>query len=151
MKKLKEDKQISSSIDVSVNNVSKGMETALMNDNREAVIKGKILPSASKCIKLACVAGVAWAINPAIAIIGAIGAFACTKKLRAKERQIILDDIEIEQKMCERYIRQAEDEGDLKKVRQLEIIQRNLTRQQQRIKYKMHVVYKQHVPETDSN
>ena len=121
--------------ELDVNNVSKGLETAMMNENREAVIKGKILPSASKCIKLACITGLAWAISPAIAIIGAIGGFACTKKLRAKERQIIVDDIDIELKMCERYIRQAEDEGDLKKVRQLEIIQRNLKRQQQRIKY----------------
>lgn len=150
--KLKDkDKQVSSSIDVAVNNVSKGMETALMNDNREAVIKGRILPSASKCIKIACTLGVAWAINPAIAIIGAIGGFACNKKLKAKERQLVLDDIEIELKMCDRYLRQAEDQGDLKKVRQLEIIQRNLLRQQQRIKYKMHVVYKQHVPETSNN
>lgn len=145
------EKQISNSIDVSVNNVSKGIETSLMNNNREAVIKGKILPSASKCIKIACTMGVAWAINPAIAVIVAIGGLACNKKLRAKERQLVLDDIEIELKMCERYIRQAEEEGDLKKVRQLEIIQRNLLRQQQRIKYKMHVMYKQHVPNVPDN
>ena len=138
--KLKDkDRQMSSSIDVAVNNVSKGMETAIMNDNREAVIKGKILPSASKCIKIALGLGVAWAINPAIAVIAAIGGFACSKKLKSKERQLVLDDIEIELKMCDRYLKQAEDEGDLKKVRQLEIIQRNLLRQQQRIKYKMHV------------
>lgn len=150
--KLKDkDKQISNSIDVSVNNVSKGMETALMNDNREAVIKGRILPSASKCIKLACALGATWAINPAVAVIGAIGGFACSKKLRAKERQLILDDIEIELKMCDRYIKQAEDENDLKKVRELEIIQRNLQRQQQRIKYKMHVVYNQKVPNVADN
>lgn len=150
--KLKDkDKQVSNSIDVSVNNVSKGLETAMMNDNREAVIKGRILPSASKCIKLACVAGVTWAINPAIAVIGAVGAFACSKNLKAKERQLVLDDIEIELKMCERYIKQAEDENDLKKVRQLEMIQRNLQRQQQRIKYNMHVVYRQHVPEISDN
>lgn len=147
--KLKDkDKQISSSIDVAVNNVSKGMETALMNDNREAVIKGKILPSTSKCIKIACVLGAAWVINPAIAVITALGAFACNKKLKEKERQIIIDDIDIELKMCERYIKQAEDENDLKKVRQLEIIQRNLLRQQQRLKYNMHVVHKQNVPQT---
>ena len=150
--KLKDkDKQISNSIDVAVNNVSKGMETALMNDNREAVIKGRILPSASKCIKIACTMGIAWAINPAIAVIGAIGGLACSKKLRAKERQLILDDIEIELKMCERYIKEAEDENDLKKVRELEIIQRNLQRQQQRIKYKMHVVYNQKVPNVSNN
>lgn len=145
------DKQISNSIDVAVNNISKGMETALMNDNRESVIKGRILPSASKCIKIACVLGVAWAINPAIAIIGAIGGFACSKKLKTKERQLIMDDIDIELKMVERYIKQAEDEGDLKKVRQLELIQRNLQRQQQRIKYKVHVVYKDNIPKINND
>lgn len=145
------DKQISNSIDVAVNNVSKGMETALMNDNREAVIKGRILPSASKCIKIACTLGATWAINPTVAVIAAIGGFGCSKKLKSKERQLILDDIEIELKMCERYIKQAEDDGDLKKVRDLEIIQRNLQRQQQRIKYKMHVVYKQNVPDVPDN
>ena len=150
--KLKDkDRQISNSIDVAVNNVSKGMETALMNDNREAVIKGKILPSASKCIKIACTLGVTWAINPAVAVITAVGGLAANKKLKAKERQLILDDIEIELKMVDRYIKQAEDEGDLKKVRELEIIQRNLQRQQQRIKYKMHVVYKQNVPNVSDN
>jgi hypothetical protein len=127
------------------------METAMMNDNREAVIKGKLLPSASKCIKIACALGVAWAINPAVAVIGAIGAFACSRKLKAKERQLVLDDIEIELKMCERYIREAEEKGELKKVRQLEIIQRNLQRQQQRIKYNMRVIYNQNVPNVATN
>ena len=150
--KLKDkDKQISSSIDIAANNVTKGLEKAVTNDNREAVIRGSIIPSASKCIKIALTVGVAWAINPAVAVIGAIGAFACSKKLQAKERQIILDDIEIELKMCERYIRKAEDDGDMKKVRQMEIMQRNLIRQQQRIKYRMAVVYNQKTPNATSD
>lgn len=140
-------KQISNTIDVSMNNVSKGIETAMMNDNREAVIRGSVLPSASKVIKLAITTGAAWAINPAIAVIGALGSFACSKKLKAKERQLVLDDIEIELKMCERYLRQAEDKNDMQAIRQIEITQRNLQRQQQRIKYKMNVVYKQNVPD----
>ena len=145
------EKQASNTIDVSVNNISKGIETALMNDNRDAVINGRILPSASKCIKIACAFGVSWAINPAIAVIGAIGALACSKKLKSKERQLIMDDIDIELKMVDRYIKQAEDDGDLKKVRQLELMQRNLQRQQQRIKYRMHVVYNQKVPNVADN
>ena len=149
--KLKDkDKQISSTIDVAANNTAKSIENALMNGNREAVIKGSMIPSASKCIKAAIMAGVAWAVNPAVAVIGAIGAFACSKKMQKKERQLVLDDIEIELKMCERYLRQAEDEGDMKKVRQIEIIQRNLERQKQRIQYKMVVIYNQRVPDIES-
>lgn len=145
------EKQLSNSIDVSANNVAKGMESALMTNNRESVIRGSIIPSASKCIKTAIIAGAAWAINPAVAVIGAIGAFACNRKLQKKERQLILDDIEIELKMCERYMRQAEDEGDMKKVRQIEIAQRNLQRQKQRITYKMVAVYNQPVVKADDN
>ena len=142
------DKQISNSIDVAMSSVSKGLEEALMNDSREAIIKGRILPSASKTIKIALATGAAWAINPAIAVIGALGAFACHKKLSAKERQLVLDDIEIELKMCERYLKQAEEKNDMKAIRQIEMTQRNLQRQQQRIKYKMHVVYNDKVPNT---
>lgn len=140
------EKQISNNIDISANNVSKSIEDALMSGNREAVIKGRMIPSASKTIKWALGLGVGWAINPALAVVTAIGAFACSKKLQAKERQIILDDIDIELKMCDRYIHQYEDKGDLKKVRQCEQIQRNLERQKQRINYKMITVYHQKLP-----
>ena len=145
------EKQMSNSIDVAADNTAKSIEKALMNGNREAVIKGSMIPSASKCIKGAILAGAAWAVSPAIAVIGAIGAFACSKKLQRKERQLILDDIEIELKMCERYMRQAEDENDMKKIRQIEMIQRNLERQRQRIKYKMAIVYNQKVPSMDND
>lgn len=145
------EKQISSSIDVSANNVSKAIEDALTKGSREAVIKGRLIPSTSKTIKWALTLGVAWAISPAIAVITAIGAFACMKKLQAKERQLVLDDIEIEIKMCERYIRNYEDKGDLKKVKQCETILRNLERQRQRIKYKMVTVYSQNVPSVNKD
>ena len=150
--KLKDkEKQLSSTIDVSVNNVAKGIEKAMMNDNRESVIRGSVLPSASKCIKIAITLGVAWAVQPAVAVIGAIGGLACSKKMQAKERQLALDDIEIELKMCERYLKKAEEEEDMKKIRQLEIIQRNLQRQRQRIKYNMQIVHNQNVPNTTAD
>ena len=145
------EKQISNNIDISVSNMSKGIEKAMMNNSRDSIIKGSILPSASKCIKMALVLGVEWAINPAIAVITALGAFACQQRLSSKERQLVLDDIEIELKMCERYMRQAEEKNDMKAIRQIEQIQRNLERQQQRIKYRMKVIYKQNIPNAPGN
>ena len=144
------EKRLSNNIDVSVSNVSKGLEDALTNDSREAIIKGRVLPSASKTIKLALATGFAWMLNPAIAVIGAIGAFACSKKLRSKERQLVLDDIDVELKMCERYLQQAEEKTpkDMDAIRQIEKIQRNLQRQKQRIQYKMHIMYNEKVPNT---
>lgn len=140
------EKQASKSIDIAASNVAKGIEDALMTNNREAVLRGHVIPSLSKCIKLALGLGVAWAVNPAVATITAVGGFACSRKLQAKERQLVLDDIDIELKMCERYMQQAEDKKDMKAIRQIEIIQRNLQRQKQRIKYKMVTVYSQRMP-----
>ena len=42
------EKHVSKSIDVGLNNFRKSVERALTNDNRESIIKGSILPSASK-------------------------------------------------------------------------------------------------------
>lgn len=137
------DKIISREIDASFSSVGNAAEKALMNENREAVIRGSLIPPASKIIKRAAAAGVAWAINPAIAIIGVLGSVALSKKLQAKERQLILDDIEIELKMVDRYIRIAEDNNDHKALQNLYKMQRSLQRQQQRIKYKMSVYHGQ--------
>lgn len=137
------EKGISRSIDANVNTFTRGIERALRNDNREAVIRGSIIPSASKTIKWGITLGAAWCIEPVIAVITGLGALAMGKKLQAKERQLILDEIEIELDMTERYIRIAEDKNDMKAVRELLKIKRNLQRQQQRIKYKMRVYYNQ--------
>ena len=48
-------------------------------------------------------------------------------------------------------MRQAEDKNDMKAIRNIEQIQRNLERQQQRIKYRMKVVYNQDVPNAHGN
>ena len=48
-------------------------------------------------------------------------------------------------------MRQAEADDDMKKIRQIEMIQRNLERQRQRIKYKMAIVYNQKVPSIDND
>lgn len=146
------EKAASRTIDSSLNTLRDSTERALRNDNREAIIRGSMLPSASKIIKWAIAAAAVYAVNPAVAVIGVLGAFAMNKGLKAKERQLILDDIEIELKMCEKYIRAAEDNNDMKSLKQLYTIQKNLERQRQRIKYKMRVNFNQKVPNSpDSN
>lgn len=134
------DRQMSQSIDLSVNNMKKGIEDALTNDNREAIIKGRILPSASKVIKMAIVnAGLSYFIHPAIAVIGTLGYLGVSAKFKSKERQMVIDEIEIELKMCDKYIQIAEQKNDMKALKQLLMTKRNLERQLQRVKYKMKV------------
>lgn len=140
------DKEVSRKIDSSVNMFVSGMQRAARNDNREAIIRGSILPSASKVVKTAIVDGGVALINPAIAVILALGQFAISKKMKVKERQLVLDEIDIELEMCKRYLRQAEDQNDLDAQKRLLQIQRNLERQQQRIKYNMKLHWNQDVP-----
>lgn len=145
------DKTISKNIDVAANNFSKAAEKSLTNDNREAVIKGSILPSASKVVKGGILAaGTAILIDPIIAVIGVLGWLACSKKYKAKERQMVLDELEIELKMCEKYIALAEDKNDMKSLKKLYTIQRELERQRQRVKYKMKVDYGKKYYDADS-
>lgn len=140
------DKEASRKIDSAINTFISGMQRASKNENREAIIRGSILPSASKIVKAAILdAGVAL-VNPAIAIILALGQFALSKKSKTKERQFVLDEIEIEIEMCKRYLRQAEDQNDLEAQKKILRIQRNLERQRQRIRYNMKVHWKQDVP-----
>lgn len=145
------DKEASRRIDSYVNTFLTGIQRAVRNDNREAIIRGSILPSTSKIVKAAILdTGVAL-INPAIAIILAVGQFALSKKMKHKERQLVLDEIEIEIEMCKRYLRQAEDQNDLDAQKKILRIQRNLERQKQRIVYNMKINWNQDIPDTASN
>ena len=134
------EKSISKSIDVGLNNLSKSAERSLTNDNRESVIKGSILPSASKIIKLGIVnAGLLAFGQPIAAVIATLGYLGCSAKYKNKERQMLIDELEIELEMCEKYISLAEQKNDMKALKDLLSTKRELQRQLQRIKYKMHV------------
>lgn len=141
------DKEISRKIDSSVNMFISGLQRASINDNREAIIRGSIIPSASKVIKTAIVDGAVALVNPAVAIILALGQFAISKKMQRKERQLILDELDTEIEMSKRYLRQAEDQNDLEAQKRILQIQRNLERQKQRLQYNMKVTWNQDVPD----
>ena len=140
------DKELSRKIDSSVNMFISGIQRAATNDNREAIIRGSIIPSASKVVKTAIIDGGVALLNPAVAIILALGQFATRKSMMKKERQLVLDEIDIELEMCKRYLRQAEDNNDLAAQKQILQIQRNLERQKSRIEYKMKIYWNQNVP-----
>lgn len=133
------EKAISQTIDASMSTFKRGIEKSIVSDRREAIIKGSIIPSFSKMIKTAIVGGVGFAINPAIAAIGAIGSLAVSKALTDKERQLLLDEIEIELKVVEKELDIAEKEDNTKRYRDLLQYQRKLQRESQRIKYRAKV------------
>ena len=133
------EKEISKNVDMNVRNFVKAMKNALISDRREAIIKGSVIPSFSKCVKLGvALAGLSW-LNPAAGVIAAVGGFAMSKRLTKKERMLLLDEIETELEVLEKEIAMAESDGNMKKQRALLKYRKDLQRQYQRIKYNIRV------------
>ena len=134
------EKEISRSIDVSTSQLKKSIEASLTTNRREAIIKGSIIPSFSKCIKTG-IAGIAVfnIFGPVVAAIGAVGALACSKVLNDRERQILLDEIQLELKVVDKELSRAESENRMKEYKRLLTYQRKLQREEQRIKYRLKV------------
>lgn len=135
------ERMLSKKVDMSLETIRDNINRAFISSNREAVIKGTILPKASTCIKVAITTGAAWAVQPAVAVIGLVGYIGINKAMRNKERQFIIDDIDIELNMCQRYLRHFEDKGDMEAVRNVMKTQRELQRQRNRLVYNMGMVH----------
>lgn len=146
------ERSISRSIDINMSSFKKSIENSFTNDNREAIIKGSVLPSFSKILKLCIVnAGLLVFNLPVVAVIGTLGYIGMNGKFKYKERQMIIDEIEIELEICEKYINIAEQKNDMKALKQLLTTKRELERQRQRIKYKMKVDFGQKYYDAKSN
>ena len=134
------EKNVSREIDRGANSLMKGVEKALTTGNRESVLKGSIIPSASKMVKLGLInAGLVAIGQPVLAVITTLGYLGASHLFKNRERQLLIDEIEVELKMCQKYIDIAEANGDMKALKQCLTIQRNLQRQLQRVKYRMKV------------
>lgn len=146
------EKVISRTIDNSLDNLKDAINQATAAEDREAVIRGKILPPASRIIKLAMAsAAIGYFIHPALSAIAVIGWFAMSQENRAKERHIILDELDVELTMCNKYIQQAEEKNDMKGLRNLLMIKKKLEAQRNKLKYKMKVDYKEDVQKGDND
>ena len=132
------EKTISRNLDVSVNNFAKAAEKSMTDDNREAILKGSVLPKASKIVKLAIAnIGIGVLIDPVVAVIGTLGYLGVSAHMKNKQKRAILDEIEVELKMCQKYIDLAESKNDLKSLKKLYTIQRSLERQKAKIMYNL--------------
>lgn len=143
------EKEVSKNLDNSVRSLVKGMKDSMVSDRREAIIKGSIIPSFSRCIKNAiAIAGVSAvagkvAKNPAtgliVATITALGGIALSKRLTKKERLLLLDEIETELEVVEKELQYADSNNQINKYRALLTYKKNLQRQYQRIRYNIRV------------
>lgn len=132
------DKEISNRIDSGLSDFKTHVEKFFTTEQRENVLKGSILPKASTMLKLIIGNGlIAIFVSPALAIIGILGYLGVSKIASHKERQAILDEIDIELEMVDKYIQQAEQKDNLKAVRNLLKTKNRLQKEKVRIKYKM--------------
>jgi len=135
------EKELSRQLDASFNNFSKSVKNALISDRREAIIKGSVIPSFSKSIKICLGLAVLGIVsgNPIVPLIAAMGGFAVSKNLTKKERILLLDEIETEIEVVEKEIANADAKNQIKKYRALLKYKKDLQRQYQRIKYNVRV------------
>lgn len=131
------EKEMSRNLDNSVRSVVTSMKRALVSDRREAIIKGSLIPSFSRCIK----AGLGLTIlgvltnGVTVPIIVAMGGLAVSKKLNDRERLLILDEIETELEVVDKELSMADNNNQMKKYRALLQYKKELQRQYQRIRY----------------
>ena len=125
-------------IDIASSQLYRGIQKALTSDRREAIIKGSIIPSLSKCIKFAIsVGGIGYFTGPVGAAISAVGMLGASKILNERERRLLYDEIETELQVVEKQIQLAENEGNMNQYRFLLNYQKKLKREKYRIKYGM--------------
>ena len=137
------EREISRNIDSAVTQFTNSVKRALTADNREQIIKGSVIPSFSKCIKLAIVAAGAFgvataahvAIAPMVPVIVVFGALAGSKMLMASEQRALVDELEVEMEVLDREIANCESENKPKKLRALLTTKKELQRQYQRLKF----------------
>lgn len=128
-------KMTSEKLDNFVDNFYDKAQRELSNKNREQVIKGNILPSFSTIIKMAIGSAGLGMINPALGAISFVGGLAVSKKGTKKEKQYILDEIEVQLELVEKKISYAESNNDMKALETLLKIKQRLQREKQRIIY----------------
>lgn len=130
------EKQLSSQMDNAYDRFVYQVEKNLSNKNREAVIKGSLIPSFSAMLKLAMAAGTISFISPALAGITVMGGIAASKNATRKERKYILDEIDIQLEIVEKKLQLAENNNDMKAYEQLLRLKRQLESEKNRIIYK---------------
>lgn len=135
------EQQMCRNLDMSFNNFMRGVNNFYkVTDHRDQIIKGQIVPSLSKIIKVGiALAGIGIAsggfVLPAIALVGGL---VLSKNSNSKNKQVMIDAIDVELQVVEREIEICKEKGkSSKKYRTLLSTQKALQREKQRIVYNL--------------
>lgn len=121
------------SMDKWFQNTARTIKYGIQNNKRSEVVEGDFFPKVSKMVKRAIILGAAWAIEPAIAVIGAVSVFVLSKKGTETQRKKILKEIKNELELVEEKIKDADSNNDKKKKYQLIRLRQKLQNEKDRI------------------
>lgn len=130
--------KISNQIDNTAARLQDDIKVAFTSKNREAIIKGRVIPSLSQLIKLALATGaIGYFINPIAGALSFLGAMAISSKATKQERKVILDEIEVKIKVMNKKIAKAEAEDNMKDYENYLKIKKVLETERKKILYKL--------------
>ena len=109
------EKMASRTFDAAIKNLMSAVNKDTEDNAREEVIADKFIPKASTIIKLAITTGVLYMVAPTLSVIGLFGWWVTRRQASADERRKLMDELDIEINMCNRYLKDAEEKNQLEK------------------------------------
>lgn len=130
--------KISNEIDNAASKLQDDIKYAFTSKNREAIIKGRVIPSLSQLIKLILATGaISFFINPLTGVLSFLGALAISSKATKEERKVILDEIDVKIKVIDKKISKAEADDDMKSYEDYLKVKKVLELEKKKILYKI--------------
>ena len=128
-------KEIFNTIDQMAETFDHFNEKEAKAEARLQVVKGRMLPSASSCLKTILQAGALFIINPWFGLVLIIVKYVTSKNATKEERQAVVDELEVEIEMIDRRIQDAVDEKDYKQERKLRVLKKKMLTQYSKLSY----------------
>ena len=124
----------SATFDSLIESIKKAIMDVGDQESREDVIADRYIPRASRLVKLTLALGLGYMIAPTLSVIGLFFYIAKTIATRTDERRKILNELDVEIEMCNKYIKQADEKDDFEKMRKYKLILKKLLDTRERVK-----------------
>lgn len=103
------------------------------DEARMQIVRGRLLPSMSKCLKTILTVGLLSLINVYLGILAVVIKFVSAKNALKTERQAVADELEVELEMIDSRIDDAKEAKDYPKERRMRLLKKKMLTQYARI------------------
>ena len=130
--------EASRDLDMNFNHFVKSIQSYTKSDTREQIVRGEVVPSLSKMLKISLVLAGTGLLSGGLFVPAMLAATGLVLKRHAtiKEVGFIIDELDIELKVLDKEISRAESDGSSKRYRELLTVQKKIQRERQKILYK---------------